>query len=151
MPVHHTSIPTSAGRSPLQALWSGFRGRCPACTTGSLFRAYLKVSDSCPDCRTELHHQRADDAPAYFVMVIVGHLVVPLVLMVEVAFQPSLWLHAAIWLPLVLLLSLALLPRVKGAIIGLQWAFGMHGFGAPGSVGPLALYGTPSDRPAPGP
>ena len=71
-----------------------------------MFRAFLKVADHCPACGEALHHQRADDAPAYFVILIVGHIVVPIVLAVEIAFAPSYWVHAALWLPLTIGLSL---------------------------------------------
>ena len=64
-----------------------------------MFRRYLKVADNCPHCGEALHHQRADDAPPYFTIVIVGHVVVSLVLAVEMAYRPPLWLHAALWLP----------------------------------------------------
>lgn len=69
-----------------------------------------------------LEAYRADDAPAYFVIFIVGHIVVPLVLMVEKLWEPALWVHAMLWMPLSIGLSLLLLPRVKGAVIGLLWA-----------------------------
>lgn len=93
-----------------------------------MFRRYLKVADHCPACGEALHHHRADDAPPYFTIVIVGHVVVGLVLAVEMAYRPPLWLHAALWLPLTVLLALLILPSVKGALIGLQWALLMHGF-----------------------
>lgn len=111
-----------------QALLRGLTGKCPACGRGRMFRAFLKVNDNCPSCREELHHHQADDAPAYFDIAIVGHVVVPLALAVEVAYTPSYWIHAAIWLPLTLLLSLGLLQPIKGAIVGWQWANRMHGF-----------------------
>lgn len=116
-------------RSVWQAMWRGFRERCPRCGTGAMFRKFLKVADHCPHCGEELHHQRADDAPPYFTITIVGHIVVGGVLAAERAFQPSLWAHAAMWLPLTVVSSLILLPRIKGAIVGLQWALRMHGFG----------------------
>ena len=93
-----------------------------------MFRAFLKVADSCPACSEELHHQRADDFPAYCVMFIVGHVVIPLVFLVETQLAPPTWLHLAIWLPVTTGLALALLQPVKGTIVGLQWALGMHGF-----------------------
>jgi uncharacterized protein (DUF983 family) len=62
-------------------------------------------------------------------MFIVGHVVIPLVLLVETTWKPALWIHAALWVPLVIGLSLALLQPVKGTVIGLQWALRMHGFG----------------------
>jgi uncharacterized protein (DUF983 family) len=116
-------------RSIRDALMRGGRQRCPACGEGSMFRAYLKVAEACPRCSEELHHQRADDAPPYFTMVIVGHVVIAGVLLLEKAFAPPSWVHLALWLPLTVLLSLWLLPRVKGALVGLQWALRMHGFG----------------------
>jgi uncharacterized protein (DUF983 family) len=109
----------------------GFLGRCPHCGKGRMFRAYLKVADACPVCGEDLHHHQADDAPPYFTMTIVGHIVIAAVLAVEVAYQPEVWVHLALWLPLTLLLSLWLLPRVKGAIVGMQWANRMHGFAPP--------------------
>jgi uncharacterized protein (DUF983 family) len=120
--MHHTH------RDGFSALRRGFRGRCPNCGEGRLFRAFLKVADSCPHCREELHHQRADDAPAYFVILIVGHLVVPLALAVETHVTPPYWVHAALWLPLTLALAIGLLQPIKGAIVGWQWAHRMHGF-----------------------
>jgi len=93
-----------------------------------MFRAFLKVADRCPACGEALHHHRADDAPAYFVILIVGHLVVPLALVVEVAYSPPYWLHAVLWLPLTIALAIGLLQPIKGAIIGWQWANYMHGF-----------------------
>jgi uncharacterized protein (DUF983 family) len=115
-------------RDSASAFFAGMRSRCPSCRKGRLFRAFLKVADHCDHCGEALHHQRADDAPAYFVIVIVGHIVVPLVLAVETAFAPSYWVHAALWLPLTLALSIGLLPPVKGAIVAWQWAQRMHGF-----------------------
>jgi uncharacterized protein (DUF983 family) len=106
----------------------GLRGRCPSCGRGKLFRAFLKVVDRCPCCGEALYHHRADDAPAYFVILIVGHIVVPLALIVEVAYAPPYWLHAALWLPLTLGLAVGLLQPIKGAIVGWQWANYMHGF-----------------------
>jgi uncharacterized protein (DUF983 family) len=107
----------------------GWLQKCPACGKGALYGKYLKVSDACPTCGEELHHQRADDAPPYFTMVVVGHVVVGGVLVLEQTYAPPSWVHLTLWLPLTVILSLALLPRVKGALIGLQWALRMHGFG----------------------
>jgi uncharacterized protein (DUF983 family) len=111
-----------------EAISRGLRGRCPACGRGSLFARFLKVTERCGACGEELHHQRADDAPAYFVILIVGHIIVPLALLVETSFAPPLWLAFSLWLPLTLVLSMALLQPVKGAIVGWQWAHRMHGF-----------------------
>jgi uncharacterized protein (DUF983 family) len=108
----------------------GFRGRCPHCGEGKLFRAFLKVADRCTVCGEDFSHQRADDFPAYIVILIVGHLLVPMALVIETEYAPPYALQLAVWLPLALVLSLALLQPVKGGIVGLQWALRMHGFGA---------------------
>jgi uncharacterized protein (DUF983 family) len=111
-----------------QSIRRGLYGRCPHCGSGKMFRAFLKVADRCAACGEALHHHRADDAPAYFVILIVGHVVVPLALVVEVAYAPPYWLHAVLWLPLTIGLAVGLLQPVKGAIVGWQWANYMHGF-----------------------
>ena len=119
----------STGARPiLTSLLRGATLKCPACGQGAMFRRYLKVADACRRCGEELHHHRADDAPPYFTIVIVGHIVVGLVLAVEMAYRPPLWVHAALWLPLTLILTLVVLQVVKGALVALQWALLMHGF-----------------------
>ena len=112
------------------AMRLGFRGRCPACGAGRLYRAYLKVVDKCEVCEEELHHQRADDAPAYMTIFVVGHFIVSGLLATEFV-GPDLpfWVPALIWSALAVVASLWLLPRIKGGLIGLQWANRMHGFG----------------------
>jgi uncharacterized protein (DUF983 family) len=123
-------------------LWSamkrGFRSRCPRCGEGKLFRAFLKVDDHCSVCGLDFTPHRADDLPAYLVIVIVGHIVVPLALWIETNYSPAVWLQLAIYLPLTLVLSLALLQPVKGAVVGFQWAMRMHGFdeNAPDEISP---------------
>ena len=120
-------MPTDAA-SLTSNLLRGFRGKCPSCGRGRLFRAFLKVADQCPACGEELHHHRADDFPAYLVIMIVGHVLVPLLLLVEQRYAPSLAVHLALWLPLCVILTLSLLQPVKGTIVALQWHAGMHGF-----------------------
>jgi uncharacterized protein (DUF983 family) len=123
------SVAASTDARPMvPAIKNGMRQRCPCCGTGPLYRAYLKVVDVCTVCGTELHHQRADDAPPYVTMFITGHIIVAALLFVERQFAPPEWLHLVIWLPVTALLSLWLLPRVKGALIAIQWAARMHGF-----------------------
>ena len=112
------------------AMLRGARCKCPSCGEGQLFRKYLKVVDNCPACGEELFHHRADDMPAYIVMSIVGHIVVGLLFWAEFTYAPPMWLHLSLWLPLTVILTLALLPPVKGVIVGVQWALRMHGFGS---------------------
>jgi uncharacterized protein (DUF983 family) len=115
-------------RPLVAAMLRGARGRCPKCGEGALFDGYLTVRRECAACGEQLHHHRADDAPPYFTILIVGHVIVSLVLAVEIAYAPPLWLHALLWIPLTIASSLALLRPIKGAVVGLQWAFYMHGF-----------------------
>jgi uncharacterized protein (DUF983 family) len=121
-----------SGRPP-RPLWDamrrGFHGRCPKCGEGPLFRSFVKTVDRCEHCGEEIHHHRADDFPAYIVVVIVGHIMVGGFLVLEAVADLPLWLHLSIWIPLTIVLALALLRPVKGAIVGLQWALYMHGFG----------------------
>lgn len=116
-------------RNTAQAMWRGFLGRCPHCGEGKLFRAFLKTVDSCEACGEEYHHHRADDLPAYLVVVVVGHIVVGAFMGVETMFDLALWQHLAIWGLVTVIMALALLQPTKGAIVGLQWALYMHGFG----------------------
>src|SRR5829696_541233 len=123
----------SAGRmTPDRPGWRtgiarGLRGRCPACGGSHLFPRFLKVAEQCRDCGTDLHHHRADDLPPYIVILIVGHILGWAILMAETEFEAPLWLHLAVWPLLALILCLVILQPVKGAVVGLQYALGMHG------------------------
>jgi uncharacterized protein (DUF983 family) len=117
--------------SVAQAVRRGFLGRCPACGQGRLFGRFLKVAERCDACGQEFHHHRADDFPPYIVMFIVGHIIGYGIYTAEIRFDDvPLWFHLAVWPALTLGLCLALLQPVKGAVVGLQYALGMHGFGA---------------------
>jgi uncharacterized protein (DUF983 family) len=131
-----TSAPVDAPRplvrdpsvavSRREALWRGFLGRCPHCGTGRLFRSYVSQHPNCPSCGTDLSRFRADDAPAYFTILIVGHIIVPAMLSIEVNYHPTVAVHALLWVPLTLLMTLALLPRCKGTLIALLWSLGLR-------------------------
>lgn len=122
----HTGRPA---RDLKQAMIRGFMGRCPHCGEGKLFRSFAKTVDDCAVCGEHIDHHRADDLPAYLVIFIVGHIVVGAFMGVEAAVELSTWTHLAIWAPLTVLGSIALLQPIKGAVVGLQWALYMHGFG----------------------
>lgn len=92
-------------------------------------RSYLKVRDECAVCGEALHHHRADDGPAYLTILIVGHLMAPLILWAFTSFRPDPMLLATGFSIGCVALSLWLLPRLKGMIVGFQWAKRMHGFG----------------------
>lgn len=123
---HHTGRPA---RSLWNAMWNSFRGKCPKCGEGKLFSSFLKIAPECTHCGAEMHHHRADDLPAYLVVVIVGHVVVGAFMGVEATSTLSTWQHLAIWAPLTVVMAVGLLRPVKGAVVGLQWALYMHGFG----------------------
>lgn len=119
---------TDQSRRPIwQSLARGFRRRCPRCGKGASFSGYLTVIERCTHCREPLGEIRADDMPPYVTIFVVGHLVVPLVLGLERHGAPPAWLHFAIWPALTVVLTLALLPKVKGAVVGLMWALGLRG------------------------
>ncbi|CTQ54099.1 hypothetical protein LP7551_02631 [Roseibium album] len=110
------------------ALLRGAANRCMKCGHRGIFDGFLKVSHSCTSCGEEFHHQRADDAPPYFTITIVGHIIIPALLVVEVFWRPAIWIHMSIWPLLTVLLAIALMRPIKGALVGLQWALYMHGF-----------------------
>jgi len=93
-----------------------------------MFRKFLKVDDACPRCGEELHHHRADDFPAYLVIVIVGHILVPIVLAVETEIAPAIWISMTLWPAAALAMCLSLIQPIKGAVVAIQWYGGMHGF-----------------------
>ena len=115
-------------RQVRKSLLRGWRQRCPSCGSGPLMRDYLTVRNSCPVCSEELHHHRADDGPAWATILISGHLLAPLMLIVYETFRPEGWMMALGFSIVFLLLSLFLLPRLKGVFVALQWAKRMHGF-----------------------
>ena len=110
------------------AVLRGWRRRCPNCGAGPMLRGYLKVRDNCPVCGEELHHHRADDGPAYLTILIVGHLLAPILLFTYTKFRPEPLVLAVGFTIGTVALSLYLLPRLKGALVALQWANRMHGF-----------------------
>ena len=117
-----------AKRELWPAMKKGIMCRCPHCGKGRLFRKFLKVVDTCPHCGEELYHHRADDAPPYITMVIVGHLLIGLMVEIEALWEPDPWVYLVTMAPLAVLLPLAMLSSVKGAVVGIQWANYMHGF-----------------------
>lgn len=93
-----------------------------------MFNGYLSVRDECDICGEEFSHHRADDAPSWLTMLVVGHLIAPVMLMVYQTYDLPIWVHAVIWPLLAIAGVLILLPRIKGGIVAFQWAYRMHGF-----------------------
>ncbi len=115
-------------RDVREAMWRGWRRRCPSCGTGPIMKGYLSVRDTCTVCGEELHHHRADDGPAYLTILIVGHVMAPLLGAAWIAFRPDPMVLATVFTVGVVAASLWLLPRLKGMMVGFQWAKRMHGF-----------------------
>lgn len=125
-----TSAPEAS--TPERALWpalaKGWRRKCPQCGNGPLLSGYLRVIPTCTVCREELHHHRADDGPAYLTILIVAHILTPGLFIVFTTWRPDPLTLFTIFAVGSTALSLYLLPRLKGAIVGFQWARQMHGF-----------------------
>jgi uncharacterized protein (DUF983 family) len=104
-----------------QAVSRGLRGRCPQCGEGHLFSGFLTMRPCCDKCGLDYSFADAGDGPAIFVILIGGFIVVFAALITEVLYQPPFWLHAALWLPLILLVTLLPLRLLKGMLIDLQY------------------------------
>jgi uncharacterized protein (DUF983 family) len=99
----------------------GLRGRCPRCGEGKLFAGFLDLRSRCERCGLDFSFADAGDGPAVFVILIGGFIVVFAALITEILYQPPYWLHAVLWLPLILLVTLAPLRPIKGLLIALQY------------------------------
>lgn len=120
---------TQPAQRPLQpAILRGLRGRCPACGEAPLFARFLRPEAACPACGQSWAGHQADDFPAYIVILLLGHILVPLMIEVNAAFAVPLAVQAALWPGLAVVLAVVLIQPVKGAVIALQWARRMHGF-----------------------
>jgi uncharacterized protein (DUF983 family) len=110
-----------------KALGRGFRRRCPHCGVGSAFSGYLTLTDKCAHCDEKLGHIRADDAPPYFTILIVGHVVVALVLTLEQSMPLSMGVTIALSVSLTLGLMAVTLPIIKGAVVAVMWRLSLSG------------------------
>ncbi|WP_421981643.1 DUF983 domain-containing protein [Roseibium sp.] len=100
---------------------AGLSGKCPRCGQGRLFDGFLSVKRSCAACGLDYSFADSGDGPAVFVIMIVGFVIVGLVLFVELSFQPPIWLHLVLWLPLTVILAASVLRPLKGLMIALQF------------------------------
>lgn len=117
-------LPASGWESMLR----GARSRCPRCNEAKLFTRFLKPVAACPHCLQDWTHQQADDFPAYVSILLTGHIMAPIIIALVQETALSLAGLAAIIVPLMLALMIGFIQPAKGAIIALQWWFGMHGF-----------------------
>jgi uncharacterized protein (DUF983 family) len=122
-------------RSLMKAIGNGLMCRCPNCGKGNLYRKYLKLNDSCSECGLDLSEARADDFPPYIAIFIVGHVLVGWMLHAEMSGPVNPMLYVWTMIPAAIILPLLMLPSIKGAVVGLQWANYMHGFEPSGPKG----------------
>lgn len=100
---------------------TGLKGRCPRCGKGHMFQGFLAVRPTCEVCGLDLAFADAGDGPAFFVMSIVGIVVVALALWVEFTYEPRIWVHLVMWFSLTAVLSLAMVRPLKGVMVALQY------------------------------
>ena len=118
--------PSAWPQPPMRtAIGRGLLGRCPACGKSHLFNGFLRVVAECRNCGAPLGLARADDAPPYFTILVTGHIVVPLMYLVDRHQSPPLWVMSAIFLPLTFVLALGLLRPIKGGTVGLMLTLNM--------------------------
>ncbi len=122
--------PDPAPRHIGLALRRGLSGCCPACGEARLFARFLKPQSPCPACGQDWSHHSADDFPAYLVILLLGHLLLPIVIEVNHLFAPGMFTQMILWPVLAATLALLLIQPAKGAVIAFQWARRMHGFAA---------------------
>jgi uncharacterized protein (DUF983 family) len=118
-------VSQAAEVSPLAA---GLAGRCPRCGHGRLFAGFLSISQRCVACGLDLSRQDSGDGPVAFIVLIVGSIVLGGALIVEVKWGWPVWLHLLVWLPLTVLLCMACMRPLKGALIGLQYRYRRNEF-----------------------
>lgn len=107
------------------AIGCGITGRCPSCGKGRMFNGFLRVVTQCDNCGALLGSARADDAPPYFTILLVGHIIVPMSLIWQRMSDPPTWLMSVVFVPLTLVLALALMCPVKGGVVGRMLSLNM--------------------------
>ncbi|NVK34427.1 MAG: DUF983 domain-containing protein [Rhodobacteraceae bacterium] len=117
---------SKVANTEISAVVAGLKGRCPECGKGKLFKGFLTLRDECDECGTNYSFADSGDGPAVFVIMLVGFIVVGLVLAVELSYQPPIWVHLVLWLPLTVLLSVGVLRPLKGMMIGAQYHHSAH-------------------------
>ena len=107
--------------TPPSPFVAGLTARCPACGKGKLFQNFVALRPRCEACGLDYGFADAGDGPAIFIMLFGGFIVVGAALLVEVMYRPPYWVLAALWGPLILLVTLGPLRAVKGLLIALQF------------------------------
>ncbi|PZU57841.1 MAG: hypothetical protein DI547_12330 [Sphingobium sp.] len=131
MPQNHQDRLTPSDRPFWPAARRSLRNRCPACGEARLFERFLRPVPECPACGQSWISHQADDFPAYIVILLLGHLLVPLMIEVNATFAIPLWVQGLLWPGLAIVLAVGMIQPVKGAVIAFQWSRRMHGFATP--------------------
>ena len=100
---------------------AGLLCRCPRCGRGALYRGLLTVVPRCAACGLDLAAHDSGDGPAAFAILLLGLIVVGLALIVEIRFEPPLWVHALLWTPLILVGAIAILRPLKALMVALHY------------------------------
>ncbi len=124
--IQQTPLPETAGRSWTLGMRRGMACRCPNCGATGAFSGFLTVKKTCESCGHPLGEYRADDAPPYFTIFIVGHVIVGGMVALDEVVSLSVATQMAIWVPLAAVMTAALMRPVKGAVLGVMWAIGMR-------------------------
>jgi uncharacterized protein (DUF983 family) len=123
--------PDASPERPLApAVRRGLCNRCPACGNAPLFPRFLRTASHCAGCGQSWEHHQADDFPSYIVILLLGHILVPLMIEVNYVLSIPLGVQAILWPGLAVALAVAMIQPAKGAVIAFQWSRRMAGFGA---------------------
>lgn len=114
-------MPLEPYHAPISPLAAGLSCRCPRCGRGPLFKGFLDLAPSCSACGLDYDFADAGDGPAVFVILLAGFVVVGLAFWVEVAYEPPMWVHALLWIPAILVVTLGLLRPLKALMVALQY------------------------------
>ena len=107
--------------APVSPFSAGLSCRCPRCGRGKLFSGFLNLAPACDKCGLDYSFADSGDGPAVFVILLAGFVIVALAFWVEVAYEPPLWVHALLWIPATLIISLGMLRPLKGLMVALQY------------------------------
>ena len=113
--------PTDRAYPPISPIGVGLAGRCPRCGEGKLFAGFIAVAPKCGACGLGFDFADSGDGPAVFVALFGGFIVLGAALWTEVMYEPPIWVHMVIFLPLTLIVCLGLLRPLKGLLIALQY------------------------------
>jgi uncharacterized protein (DUF983 family) len=100
---------------------AGLGGRCPRCGKGPLFKGFIALASRCDSCGLDYGFADSGDGPAVFIALIGGFIVLGAALWTEIVYEPPLWLHMVLFLPLTIVVCLGLLRPFKGLLIALQY------------------------------